>query len=115
MATIYPLAMDLTTDYVVSTNTTLNTPYISISYAQYEDLDLVNETWSNKYNYSYWFPLASFSYSYVNDTETGEVTHLSFSGPGVQVQFSAGQIVDLSGDPISLLNMLGEITSALGI
>ena len=115
MSTIYPLAMDLATDYAVLTNTTLNTPFISISYVQYENLDLVNETWSNRYNYVYWFPLASFSYSYVNDVETGEVTNLSLNGPGVQVQFSAGQIVDLSGDPISLTSILGEITSALGI
>ena len=115
MATIYPLAMDLTTDYVVLTNTTLNTPYISISYAQYEDLDLVNETWSNKYTYNYWFPLASFSYNAINDSLSGVTTHVSFNGPGVQIQFSAGQIVDLNGNPLDLGAMLIEVISALGV
>jgi hypothetical protein len=115
MATIYPIAMDLSTDFGVTVNITSETPYIAISFAQYEDYDAVNGTWSNQYSYSYWFALASFSYTSINDTVTGEYLNVSFHGPNVTLQFSSGQIADLAGNPLNLGNLLAEVTSALPV
>ena len=115
MATVYPIAMDLGTDFGVIVDITTETPYINIAYAQWENFDAVNATWTSKNQYNYWFALNSFSYNSINDIDSGVITHVSFSGPNVQIQFNAGQIVDLNGDPISLTTMLGEVTSALGL
>ena len=111
---IYPKAIDLL-EYSAISNITNTTPYISIVYSLYENINLNTGVYDSKTTYAYFFALNSFSYNYVNDADSGEITTLCFSCNNIQLQFNLGEIVDLNGNTLSLSGLLGPVTAALGI
>lgn len=109
---IYPKALDIL-EFSAMSNITNTTPYIAIGYSLYENINLNTGAYDSKTTYQYWFALNSFSYNYVNDADSGEITTLCFSCNNQQLQFNAGEIVDLNGNPLSLTDLLSPVLAAL--
>lgn len=115
MGKVYPQATDVTE--MASLVQVINgIPFFNFSYQVYLNIDLDAGTWDNKLTYNYWMPLNSFSYNYVNDAEGGgEIGYLSMNCNGVQLQFNAGEYVDLNGQVFRLTDVLGVIQLGLGM
>lgn len=113
MGRVYPQAIDIQ-EVAATTFITNNVPYFSFAYSVYENIDLDNGTWDNKNTYSYWMPLNSFSYNYVNDADNGDIAYISMNCNGVQLQFNYGEQINLDGTVFRLSDILGKIQNALG-
>jgi len=93
-----------------------NTTFFNFSYAVYENVNLVDETWDSLNNYSFFGSLSSFSYSVITDgNQGGKMVQIIINLGNTSLTFSDGEYVSNNGDLLDLNVIFSEIQTALGL